>query len=77
VANGRLGWGVTLHREPAKGHELGLVRLYCWGEIVEHIWLALWLCSDGKISAFGSKWVDAGEKLVVEIAGHTMLRNGA
>jgi hypothetical protein len=77
VASGRLGWGVTLHRHAAKPHELGLLRLYCWGEIVEHTWLALWLCSDGKISAYGSKWVDAEEKVVVEVTGYYMLRGGS
>ena len=67
VGRGRLGWGITLHREPARSYELGLVRLYCWGEVVEHIWLALWLCSDGKVSVSGSKWVDAEENVVIRM----------
>jgi len=66
VGSGRLGWGVTLHREPAPTHELGIVRLYCWGEVAEHIWLALWICSDGYISGSGTQWVDAEERVVIE-----------
>jgi hypothetical protein len=67
VGSGKLGWGITLHREPAQSSTIGLVRLYCWGEVVEHIWLALWMCSDGKISVSGSKWVDAEEMVVLEV----------
>jgi hypothetical protein len=68
VSSGRLGWGVTLHRDILRPHELGLVHLFCWGEIVEHIWLALWLCSGGRISGSGSSWMDAEESVVIEVS---------
>ncbi|KAF2681851.1 hypothetical protein K458DRAFT_420227 [Lentithecium fluviatile CBS 122367] len=67
VGSGKLGWGVTLHRDASHPRELGLIRLYCWGEIVEHIWLALWLCSEGKISNSGPKWIDAEDHVVIQI----------
>lgn len=66
VCSGRVGWGTTLHRESDSEYRLGLVRLYCWGEIVEHMWLLLWLCSKGKISGLESKWIDANGVAVVE-----------
>lgn len=66
VCSGRMGWGITLHREHDSKHRLGLVQLYCWGEIVEHMWLLLWLCSKGKISGMGLKWIDVSGVAVVE-----------
>jgi hypothetical protein len=75
VRKGNFGWGVFLYRDPqspmngelrgARG--IGQVRLYCWGEITEEIWLALWLCSNGKISVSGSRWMDAGDNIVMQV----------
>jgi hypothetical protein len=68
VRNGSLGWGVFLCREPSGGdHGLGKVRVYCWGEVVEEIWLVLSLCSRGKISGSGSSWLDAEEVVVIQV----------
>ncbi|ORY14585.1 hypothetical protein BCR34DRAFT_560267 [Clohesyomyces aquaticus] len=69
VRSGTLGWGVTLHRESPKvpTHSLGRVRLYCWGEVVEYMWLYLWLCSKGKVSGAGSKWLDAEDTVVIQM----------
>ena len=66
VQSGRLGWGVTLHRDATR-MKLGLVRLYCWGEIVEHTWLSLWQHSGGRIWSTGAVWVDASEVEIVTI----------
>ncbi|KAJ4372344.1 hypothetical protein N0V83_004118 [Neocucurbitaria cava] len=66
VLSGRLGWGTTLHREPST-QVLGQVKLYCWGEVVEHMWLLLWLCSKGKISGSRSNWYDADGIAVFEV----------
>jgi hypothetical protein len=75
VKDGRFGWGVTLYRDPPNpptmgsqaANGLGLVRLYCWGEIVEHIWLSLWLCSKGKVAGSGLRWFDAEDNVVVRV----------
>lgn len=67
VRDGCLGWGVTLHRPIESGDGLGQVRLYCWGEIAEHTWLCLWLCSKGKIAGSGAKWVDAEDFVAIEL----------
>lgn len=66
VEAGRLGWGVTLHRDAAR-MRLGLVRLYCWGEIAEHVWLALWLHSGGRVWSTGAVWVDGGDTEIINI----------
>ncbi|KAF1932191.1 uncharacterized protein M421DRAFT_416923 [Didymella exigua CBS 183.55] len=67
VCSGLLGWATTLHRENGAQESLGVFRLYCWGEVVEHTWLLLWLCSKGKASGTGSKWVDANGIVVIEM----------
>ncbi|KAF9735775.1 hypothetical protein PMIN06_002141 [Paraphaeosphaeria minitans] len=66
VESGRLGWGVTLHRDPMR-MRLGLVRLYCWGETVEQTWLALWLHSGGRVWSTGAVWLDGGDVEVLSI----------
>ncbi|KAF3046672.1 hypothetical protein E8E12_011514 [Didymella heteroderae] len=68
VCNGRVGWATTLHRETGVHAEPGLIRLYCWGEVVEHMWLLVWLCSKGKASGTESKWIDASGIAVIEMA---------
>ncbi|OAL07562.1 hypothetical protein IQ06DRAFT_289269 [Phaeosphaeriaceae sp. SRC1lsM3a] len=66
ISSGRLGWGVTLHRD-GSSQTFGSVRLYCWAELIEHTWLLLWLCSSGEIAKSGSKWMDAGGSVVYEV----------
>jgi len=64
VSSGRLGWAVSLHRQTAHSCELGLVRLYCWAEVIEHMWLMLWLSSKGKIVGSGAKWLDSEDAVI-------------
>lgn len=66
VVSGRLGWGTTLHRESSRSQQIGQVKLYCWGEVVEHMWLVLWLCSKGKVSTTMLKWFDADGRAILE-----------
>ncbi|KAH7076481.1 hypothetical protein BKA63DRAFT_283407 [Paraphoma chrysanthemicola] len=66
VRSGRLGWGVSLHREALSPQNLGLVRVYCWAEVVEHVWLLLWLCSKGQVAISGSTWIDASGDVIFE-----------
>jgi hypothetical protein len=71
LEKGKLGWGLSLYREPddpsSRDRSLGQVRLYCWGEIVKEIWALLHTCSLGEISGSGSSWLDADELVVVEM----------
>lgn len=66
VLSGRLGWGVTLHRE-GSSQTLGTVKLYCWAELIEHTWLLLWLSSHGEVAKSGSSWMNADSKVVYEV----------
>jgi hypothetical protein len=74
IRKGHFGWGITMHREPRlfddgtiDDSELGLVRLYCWGELVEHTYLFLWLSSAGKVLNSGLQWIDADNLVVVHM----------
>lgn len=67
VHSGRVGWGATLHCEAKPESSLGRVKLYCWGEVTEHMWLLLWLCSKGKLPGSGSKWIDANGIAVLQM----------
>ncbi|KAJ4324837.1 hypothetical protein N0V94_001066 [Neodidymelliopsis sp. IMI 364377] len=67
ICSGRVGWGTTLYRETESDHTLGRIRLYCWGEVVEHMWLLAWLCSEGRVSGSESSWIDADGIAVLEM----------
>ena len=48
------------------GNEQELVRVYCWGEVVGHVWLVLLLATSRKVKGMGARWVDgAGEVVLV------------
>jgi hypothetical protein len=68
VQSGRLGWGASLHRDASSVQELGRLRLYCWAEVAEHMWLILWLCSQGKVAGSQTRWIDADGSVVFEVA---------
>ena len=52
-------------RQPKKGNK-EVVKVFCWGEVVGEIWLALFIGSKRKIKGTGARWVDAsGEAVVV------------
>lgn len=67
IQRGDLGWGISLHRS-SSSLVIDQVKVYCWGEVVEHIWLCLWLYSKGKITGSGCRWFDAGDNLVIQAA---------
>jgi len=68
IQSGRLGWAVSLHRDTLSAKALGQVRLYCWAEVAEHMWLILWLCSNGQVVGSQTRWIDADGRVVFEVA---------
>ena len=52
-------------REREREREREVVRVYCWGEVVGEVWLALFIGSKRKIKGSGARWVDAGGVAVV------------
>ena len=48
-------------------HELGTVKVFCWGEVVEHVWLLCYVASQARLKRVESQWVDADGEVVVRI----------
>jgi hypothetical protein len=75
IGSGVSGWGIWCLREnEATGdeseeaeHELGIVRVFCWGEVVGHVWLLCYVASQARLKRVESQWVDAGGEVVVRI----------
>lgn len=44
-----------------------LLKLYCWGEIVPHIWLLLFTASHRRIKGCGARWIDARGEVIIEM----------
>ncbi|KAI9778154.1 MAG: hypothetical protein M1839_008363 [Geoglossum umbratile] len=84
VGDGRAGWGVWVSRtvEAADGGaaatavkvEAGqpggdeLVRFYCWGEVVGHVWLVMVIASERQVKGSGCCWVDGRDQVVIQMA---------
>jgi hypothetical protein len=46
-----------------------VLKVACWGEILGHIYLILWVLSDKKTEALQMEWRDAAEEVVVKMGG--------
>ncbi|KAK0815507.1 hypothetical protein LTR75_003795 [Friedmanniomyces endolithicus] len=76
VGSGDAGWGVWCLREPDQSGSsllgkrqdgLGLVKVFCWGEIAKHIYLMLYVASNSRVRKIGLQWVHAEEQVVVQM----------
>lgn len=70
---GRAGWGVwgvrcSRGREGGgEGAEQTGLRVYCWGGVVGHVYLLLYLVSQRRVKGTGARWVDGGGEVVVRM----------
>jgi hypothetical protein len=69
IGPGNAGWGVSCVRErdPNDAEALGIVKVFCWGEVVEHIYLVLYAVSESKVKDMGMQWLDGGGEVVVQM----------
>jgi hypothetical protein len=58
-----LGWGVWCVRD----ENYGILRVYCWGIIVGHIYLLLYMASEGKIKGKGACWIGGNGQAIIEM----------
>ena len=58
-----LGWGVWCVRD----ENYGILRVYCWGIIVGHIYLLLYMESEGKIKGKGACWIGGNGQAIIEM----------
>lgn len=56
-----IGWGITCRRNANSTQ----VRLYCWGCIVGHMYLVLWLASKRRAKYAGMKWIAGNGGVVI------------
>ncbi|KAI9792893.1 MAG: hypothetical protein M1835_007572 [Candelina submexicana] len=48
--------------------ECNVIRVYCWGEVVGHVYLVIFLASNRKIKGTGARWIGSGGDVVVQMA---------
>ncbi|RYP70196.1 hypothetical protein DL769_005075 [Monosporascus sp. CRB-8-3] len=61
VGTGTAGWGVSCGRDA----DFRWLRTYCWGVIVPHIYLLLYLATQREILFTGASWVDGEGKATI------------
>ncbi|KAG6220096.1 hypothetical protein E4U34_003151 [Claviceps purpurea] len=67
LRSGLAGWGIWCSRDEASEGE-GL-KLYCWGHVVKHMYLLLYLASGREVKYTGAEWRDGEGVVVVEVKG--------
>ncbi|TDZ26685.1 hypothetical protein Cob_v000953 [Colletotrichum orbiculare MAFF 240422] len=66
ILNGFAGWGVWCTR----ADDWTWLRVYCWGHVVGHVYLALYLASERALKTGVARWVDGAGDVVVVTNGH-------
>ena len=59
------GWGVWCVRD----EQIESLRVYCWGRIVGHIYLLLYMASESKIKNIGARWVGGDGEAIIRMQG--------
>ena len=77
IESGNAGWGVWCAREVVSNGagslnspgnvSLGSLQVFCWGEVVEHVYLMLYVASRSRIKRAAAVWIDAGEEIIVRM----------
>ena len=67
VGTGVAGWGIWCTRD----RDFTKIRLYCWGAVVGHMYLLLYLASVRNILYTGSTWVGADGGVVVTMGARS------
>lgn len=60
ISHGHAGWGISCKRD----EEFTWIRLYCWGCVVGHMYLVLWLASR-RNAKHGMSWVGGDGQAVI------------
>lgn len=61
LGKGAAGWGASCRRDAA----FSWIRLYCWGGVVGHMYLVLYLMSKRRVLYTGTSWIAADGGAVV------------
>ncbi|KAF4633949.1 hypothetical protein G7Y89_g4164 [Cudoniella acicularis] len=63
IGQGLAGWGVW----SVRSDDYGEVRVYCWGIVVEYIYLLLFMASETKIRKFGATWIAGNGEAIIKV----------
>jgi hypothetical protein len=63
IERGLASWGVWCRRTAS--HDA--LRLYCWGHLVKHTYLLLYLASERALKYTGAEWRDAEGEVVLQV----------
>ncbi|KAF9879842.1 hypothetical protein CkaCkLH20_02653 [Colletotrichum karsti] len=72
ILDGFAGWGVWCMRAA----DWSWLRVYCWGHVVGHVYLALYLASERALKTDSARWVDGAGEVVVITNGHENSESG-
>ncbi|EFQ26396.1 hypothetical protein CGRA01v4_05525 [Colletotrichum graminicola] len=72
ILEGFAGWGVWCKR----AEDWTGLRVYCWGHIAGHVYLALYLASERALKKDVARWVDGAGEVVVITHGHGNSESG-
>ncbi|KAK8139622.1 hypothetical protein PG984_000745 [Apiospora sp. TS-2023a] len=67
IGGGVAGWGIWCRRDA----DFNTLKVYCWGHVVAHIFLVLYLASRRKILYTGATWTDGDSKVVIVMGQRT------
>lgn len=79
VEDGKAGHGLSVAKDWAEEHltpgrstqsTYARIRIYTWGEVVGHVWVALWVLSDKKTAYIPMEWIASDEAVVVTMSGN-------
>jgi len=85
IKNGQAGFGVSAAKQAMDSREEGeeagtktdiVVKVFCWGELVGHVWLALFTLSQALTQEWPMEWVDSKGEVVVKMAGDRLKGGG-
>lgn len=69
IERGGAGWGVTCVHGAEAPHttDPNTIKTFCWGEIVQHVYLLLYTASNSKVRKLGLRWIDSAGEIVIQM----------
>ena len=69
ISSGKAGFCVRCTRNPPQNESsgLGIVKVWCWGELVEHTYLVIYVMSEDKVRKIGVQWRDGEDQVVIQM----------
>lgn len=58
-----VGWGVWCMRD----EDFKSIRVYCWGVVVRHIYLLLYMASENRIRKAGARWIGGDGETIIQM----------